>query len=70
MVRDELKKPIGVLNPQRLSGPTRRPERKSAGLQHASTFYQKGLTWAQLQSAQFPNPMMDAHGTFTKPASW
>jgi uncharacterized LabA/DUF88 family protein len=39
MVRDELKKPVGVLNPQRLSGPNCRPPRKSAGLQHAASFY-------------------------------
>ena len=70
MVRDELHKPIGVLNPQRLSGPNRRQERKSAGLQHAATFYQKGVTWAQLEAAQFPNPLTDAHGTFYKPATW
>jgi hypothetical protein len=70
MVRDELKKPVGVLNPQRLSGPNRRPERKSAGLQQAASFYQKGVTWAQLQTAQFPTPMTDTHGTLTKPASW
>jgi hypothetical protein len=70
MVRDELKKPVGVLNPQRLSGPNRRPERKSAGLQGAATFYRKGVTWAQLLAAQFPSPMRDTHGTFTKPAAW
>jgi hypothetical protein len=70
MVRDEMKKPIGVLNPQRLSGPNPRPERKSAGLQQAASFYQKGLTWGQLQAAQFPNVMTDARGTFTKPATW
>jgi uncharacterized LabA/DUF88 family protein len=70
MVRDELKKPIGVLNPQRLSGPNCRPERKSAGLQHAALFYKKGVSWAQLQASQFPPTMTDAHGTFTKPASW
>ena len=70
MVRDELKKPVGVLNPQRLSGPNCRPERKSAGLQHASSFYQKGITWAQLVAAQFPSPMTDATGTFHKPATW
>ena len=31
--RDQLKKPVGVLNPQRLSGPNCRPVRHSAGLQ-------------------------------------
>lgn len=70
MVREQLTKPVGVLNPQRLSGPNCRPERKSAGLQHAATFYRKGVTWSHLQAAQFPNPMTDANGTFHKPLTW
>lgn len=70
MVRDELKKPVGVLNPQRLSGPDCRPPRKNAGLQHAASFYQNGLTWAQLQAAQFPNTLTDTVGTFHKPSTW
>jgi uncharacterized LabA/DUF88 family protein len=70
MVRDELKKPVGVLNPQRLSGPSCRPPRKNAGLQQAASFYQNGVTWAQLLAAQFPTPMTDANGTFHKPPTW
>jgi uncharacterized LabA/DUF88 family protein len=70
MVRDELKKPIGVLNPQRLSGPNCRPPRKNAGLQQAASFYQNGVTWAQLLAAQFPKSMTDAIGTFHKPPTW
>jgi hypothetical protein len=70
MVRDELKKPVGILNPQRLSGPNCRPPRKNAGLQHAASFYQNGVTWAQLLAAQFPNPMTDATGTFHRPTTW
>jgi hypothetical protein len=70
MVRDELKKPVGVLNPQRLSGPNCRPPRKNAGLQQAASFYQNGVNWAQLLSAQFPNPMTDAIGSFHKPTTW
>ena len=70
MVRDELKKPVGVLNPQRLSGPNCRPARKNAGLKNASSFYQNGVTWAQLLAAQFPNQMTDANGTFHRPPSW
>ncbi|MDA1273999.1 MAG: NYN domain-containing protein [Verrucomicrobia bacterium] len=70
MVRDELKKPVGVLNPQRLSGPNCRPPRKNAGLQQAASFYQNGVTWAQLLAAQFPSPMADAHGSFHKPPTW
>ena len=70
MVRDELKKPVGILNPQRLSGPNSRPPRKNAGLQHAASFHQNGVTWAQLQNAQFPSPLIDANGTFHKPQTW
>jgi uncharacterized LabA/DUF88 family protein len=70
MVRDELKKPVGILNPQRLSGPNCRPPRKNAGLQHAASFYQNGVTWTQLLAAQFPNTMTDATGVFHKPPTW
>ena len=70
MVRDELKKPVGILNPQRLSGPNCRPPRKNAGLQHAASFYQNGVTWAQLQAAQFPPTMTDVTGAFHKPPTW
>lgn len=70
MVRDQLKKPVGVLNPQRLSGPNCRPERPSAGLQQAASFYKNGVSWNQLLSAQLPTTLTDAHGSFTKPASW
>jgi uncharacterized LabA/DUF88 family protein len=70
MVRDELKKPVGVLNPQRLSGPNCRPPRRNAGLQQAASFYQNGLSWAQLKAAQFPATLSDANGTFHKPPTW
>lgn len=70
MVKDELRIPVGVLNPQRLSGPNARPPRKNAGLKQAASFYQNGVTWAQLLAAQFPDTLTDAPGTFHKPASW
>ena len=70
MVRDDLKNPVGVLNPQRLSGPNCRPPRKNAGLQHAAKFYQNGVTWKQLEDAQFPDKLTDAVGEFHKPATW
>lgn len=70
MVRDHLRKPVGVLNPQRLTGPDKRPERKSAGLKGAATFYKNGVTWSQLQDSQFPDILTDSHGTFHKPGSW
>lgn len=70
LTRAEIKKPVGVLNPQRLSGPDCRPERKNAGLRDAAAFYQNGVTWNQLQRAQFPNPLTDSHGIFSKPTTW
>jgi hypothetical protein len=45
--------PVGVLNPQRLSGPGRPEARPCAELRDAASFYQNGVTWSQLQRAQF-----------------
>lgn len=70
MVREQLRKPVGVLNPQRLSGPNPPDKRKNAGLQHAASFYRDGVRWQQLVDAQFANPLTDTDGTFHKPASW
>ncbi len=70
MVRDQLKKPVGVLNPQRLSGPDVPQERKSAGLNHAASFYTKGLRWGQLAKSQFPERIQDANGMIHQPKSW
>jgi uncharacterized LabA/DUF88 family protein len=70
MACSQLKKPVGVLNPQRLSGPSHRPPRRSAGLKNAAAFYQNGVTWNQLQRAQFPDSLADLHGTFSKPSIW
>jgi len=70
MVREELRKTVGVLNPQRLSGLGHREPRASAGLRRVASFYQHGISWSQLEAAQLPNPITDASGTFHKPASW
>lgn len=70
MVRDQLRKTVGVLNPQRLSGPNKRDPRKNAGLQKAASFYKNGLSWTQLGDSQFPDVLKDAHGTIHKPSSW
>jgi uncharacterized LabA/DUF88 family protein len=70
MVKEQLGKPIGVFNPQRLSGPNCPPRRKNAGLLHAASFYREGITWKQLVAAQFPDTLTDAKGTFHKPPSW
>lgn len=45
--------PVGVLNPQRLSGPGRPVARPCAELREAASFYQNGVTWSQLRRAQF-----------------
>ncbi len=70
MVREQLSKPVGVLNPQRLSGSSKRHERKSAGLRHAATFYKKGLTWSQLEKSLFPDKISNAHGIIRCPEQW
>ena len=48
--------PVGVLNPQRLSGPGRPLARPCAELRAAASFYQNGVTWSQLRRAQFAEP--------------
>ena len=48
--------PVGVLNPQRLSGPDRPEARPCAELRSAASFYQNGVTWSQLRRAQFTEP--------------
>jgi len=60
IVRQELKKPVGVLNPHR------HPSR--AILPHID--FIKQIRQGALQAAQFPPTLTDAHGTFTKPATW
>ncbi|MFA5687746.1 MAG: NYN domain-containing protein [Kiritimatiellales bacterium] len=70
MVREELKKPIGVLNPQRLSGSDCRKERKSAGLRHAASFYKKGITWGQLEKSKFSDQIKTPKGIIHCPDRW
>lgn len=70
MVKEQLKLPIGVLNPQRLSGPNKRKPRKNAGLQKAALFYKNGMSWNQLKCSQFPPTLTDANGDFHKPKTW
>ncbi len=70
MVKEKLKLPIGVLNPQRLSGPNKRKPRKNAGLQKAALFYKNGVSWNQLKESQFSATLTDAQGDFHKPKNW
>jgi len=60
VVKNELRKPVGVLNPQK------RPSRM---LQKYATFY-KHIRPGVLAASQFPATLKDEHGTFSKPAGW
>lgn len=60
VVRRELKKPVGVLNPN---------ERFSNALKRAATFY-RPISERGLASCQFPPTLNDARGTITKPVTW
>lgn len=60
LVRADLHKKVGVLNPQK--NPSR------AILPHIDFF--KQIRKGALQAAQFPEELSDQHGTFTKPGVW
>jgi uncharacterized LabA/DUF88 family protein len=60
IVRQQLGKKVGVLNPQK--NPSR------AILPHID--FIKQIRAGALHAAQFPATLTDVHGTFTKPATW
>jgi hypothetical protein len=60
IVRQELHKPVGILNPH--------PNPSRALLSHID--FIKQIRCGVLRSAQFPPKLADRHGTFTKPAAW
>lgn len=60
IVMDELKKPVGVINPQKI--PCRVLERQA-------TFY-KHIRTSALRKAQFPPQLQDDRGSFPKPIGW
>ena len=60
IVRDQLGKKVGILNPHK------RPSR--ALLPHID--FIKQIRTGVLQASQFPATMRDQHGTFTKPIAW
>lgn len=62
--------PVGVINPQRLSGPDRRRLRGSSQLKQVASYYRGGLTWAQLKRAQLSPEISDEHGCISAPESW
>ncbi len=59
-MRRDLRKQVGVLNPQK--NPSR------AILPHID--FIKQIRAGVLQTSQFPATLTDAHGTFTKPSTW
>jgi hypothetical protein len=60
IVRDELKLPVGILNPH---------DRHSVELKRVSTF-QKRIRQSALIASQFPDVLTDSKGQIRKPASW
>lgn len=60
IVMNELRKPVGVLNPQ---------DRTCRVLAKQATFY-RHIRQRVLSSCLFPITMTDARGTFTKPPTW
>jgi hypothetical protein len=60
IVRQELGKTVGILNPH--------PHPSRALLAHVD--FIKQIRAGVLRAAQFPDTLTDAHGTFTKPRTW
>jgi hypothetical protein len=60
IVREELKLPVGIINPQK---------KPSFRLQEKASFIKSVRPWI-LRSSQFPGTMSDVDGSFMKPASW
>lgn len=60
IVKNDLGKPVGVLNPQ---------QRPSRMLQRHATFY-KHIRSGVLAASQFPSSLVDQNGSFSKPSQW
>jgi hypothetical protein len=60
VVRDELKLPVGVINPR---------GRPSWELRNVSTFF-KQIRPGLLEASQFPDTLSDANGKISKPEAW
>jgi len=60
LVMQDLRKPVGVLNPQ---------QRTCRVLAQEATFY-KQIRTGVVASSQFPPDLVDAQGAFHKPAGW
>jgi uncharacterized LabA/DUF88 family protein len=62
VVRDELTKPVIILNPNGNGAYSRELKAAASGYKH--------IREGALRASQFPNPLVDAVGTFRKPTSW
>ncbi len=60
VVRQELRKTVGILNPH--------PNPSRALLPHID--FIKQIRVGVLKASQFPSTLTDSHGTFTKPPAW
>jgi uncharacterized LabA/DUF88 family protein len=65
MVREELRKTVGILNPH-MKNPRSSP---SVELKKVASFF-KPIHDTALASSQFPDEIQDATGTFRRPDSW
>ena len=66
MVRDELRKTVGILNPH-MNNPQSQP---SVELRRAASFF-KPISDDALAASQFPDELTDASGkTFRRPMNW
>jgi len=70
MVREELKKTVGVLLPQSIGGGAQKQPRKSAKLRQVASFFREGIRSGVLSTSQFPSVLSDADGNFSKPGKW
>ncbi len=63
-VREDLKEPVGILNPHKNRSYALSPHTLPMG-----SFY-KPIRAGALASSLFPATLTDAHGTITKPPGW
>ena len=70
MITSKFSRLVGVINPQRLSGPGRRRLRGSSQLKQVASYYRGGLTWAQLERSQLAAVLTDSRGDFGIPSEW
>ncbi len=62
LIRDELKKPIGVINPH--------SRQRSARLHRVASWSYASINRRHFQDHQLPQQLSDSHGTFYKPPEW